>query len=42
MQLQNKLAGLYLSELMKAQGNALNEEQNAQLPDAELIRARDS
>jgi hypothetical protein len=42
MQLQNKLAGLYLAELLKAQGNALNEEQNAQLPDAELIRARDS
>ena len=42
MRLQDKVAALYISELTKAQSNAMNEEQSELLPDAELIRSRDA
>lgn len=42
MAIQNKIALLYSSELLKAQSNSLNEQQSELLPDAELIRARDA
>lgn len=40
--IRNEVAALYLSELSKAQSNAMNEEQSELLPDAEMIRARDA
>ena len=39
--IRNEVAGLYLTELSKAQSNAVNEEQSELLPDSEMIRARE-